>query len=186
MAQEQICLISDMGHLIPQIKSTTTSKSKIFQDKISNTWDCFVQRRNLNQAKFQNTSDGHKCGRNGQITLIWNKLDQKGAWWYTREAQHIDSVKLFDDFRSLKSSLFDDFRALKFTIKFDDFSALKSSFFDCFRALKSSLFWNFRALKFSFFDDFRVLNYSKLDDINRKKHTHIESKYHIYSILKEK
>ena len=27
MAQEQICLVSDMGHLIPQIKSTTTPKS---------------------------------------------------------------------------------------------------------------------------------------------------------------
>ena len=27
MAQEQICLVSDMGHLIPQIKSTTTTKT---------------------------------------------------------------------------------------------------------------------------------------------------------------
>ena len=27
MAQEQICLVSDMGRLIPQIKSTTTPKS---------------------------------------------------------------------------------------------------------------------------------------------------------------
>ena len=26
MAQEQKCCVSDMGHLIPQIKSTTTSK----------------------------------------------------------------------------------------------------------------------------------------------------------------
>ena len=26
MAQEQICLVSDMGHLIPKIRSTTTSK----------------------------------------------------------------------------------------------------------------------------------------------------------------
>ena len=29
MAQEQICLVSDMGHLIPQIKSTTTTKTNL-------------------------------------------------------------------------------------------------------------------------------------------------------------
>ena len=29
MAQEQKCCVSDMGHLIPQIKSTTTTKTKL-------------------------------------------------------------------------------------------------------------------------------------------------------------
>ena len=31
MAQEQKCCVSDMGHLIPQIKSTTTTKTNFKQ-----------------------------------------------------------------------------------------------------------------------------------------------------------
>ena len=67
-------------------------------------------------------------------------LEQGGCNSSDSYKLHIDSVKIFDDFRALKSSLFDDFRALKFETKFDDFRALKSSFFECFRALKSSIF----------------------------------------------
>ena len=78
---------------------------------------------------------------------------------YTK-VSHIDSVKLFDDFRALKSSLFEYFRALKFMTQYENFRGLKSSFFDDFRALKYSYFDDFRALKYSFFDDFRALNFS--------------------------
>ena len=53
MAQKQKCCVSDMGHMNPQIRSTTTTKTKTSKKKVQGIIETTTKRKKRNNRKHR-------------------------------------------------------------------------------------------------------------------------------------